>query len=82
MLFLLQAGKSISTAPLDRLPSFTDLISTYGAYLTTIIVAVVAIIWLQYSWFQKIIKSKDTQIQRMDEKEKELFDRLKEFLDQ
>lgn len=77
MFELLQiTSKSVQDKLVDRLPTFSDLISTYGAFLTIVLVFVIAFGIMQFIWYKGTLKSKDEQIKRMDEKEKELFDRL------
>ncbi len=80
-MFLLQASHPVVQSTIDRLPTFSDLIGTYGAYLTTIIAAAVAICCLQFWWFNRIMKAKDQQIKRMDEREQEIYNRLLQLLD-
>lgn len=77
MIELLQvATQTIQDKLVDRLPTFSDLISTYGAFLTIVLLFVIAFGVMQFVWYKGTLKSKDEQIKRMDEKERELFDRL------
>jgi hypothetical protein len=49
--------------------------------LSVILIAVIAICILQYNWFNKVLKSKDDQIRRMDEKERQIFEKLLACID-
>lgn len=68
--------KSVPDKLVDRLPTFSDLITTYGAFLTFVLVFTIIFGIMQYNWYKGTLKSKDEQIKRMDEKERDLFDRL------
>jgi hypothetical protein len=82
-LYFLQADpKPVLNQVTNRLPTFSDLVSTYGAFLTFVLIAVITICLLQHNWFNKLLKSKDEQIKRLDEKEKEIYKRLLDCIDQ
>ena len=82
MMILLQVTGSPGQANiLDKIPTFEALIQTYGPFLGLIIILVTIILVLQYHWFSRALKAKNEEIKRLVEREKELYIRLTNKLD-
>ncbi len=83
MIVLLQvAGAAGQASPLDKLPTFKELIPIYGPFLTVVLIAVVAMLCMQYRWFSRALKEKNEEIKRGAEREKELRNILLDILDE
>jgi hypothetical protein len=77
MLLLLQANGNLGiTRVLDKLPTFKEIIQSYGPILTVILAFVIAILLLQHLWYSRVLKAKDEEIKRLVERERELYNRL------
>jgi hypothetical protein len=60
----------------ERLPTFSEMIQYYGPYVGLVLSLIIAILILQYIWFQKTIKAKNEEIKRLGDREQKLNDRL------
>ena len=82
MMTLLQVAGSPGQANiLDKIPTFEALTTIYGPFLSLIIILVILILALQYHWFSRALKAKNEEIKRLVEREKELYIRLTNKLD-
>jgi hypothetical protein len=57
------------------------MIRYYGPYLGLVLSLIIAILILQFVWFKKVLKSKNEEIQRLVEREKELSQRNLHMID-
>lgn len=58
-----------------RLPTFSEMIHYYGPYIGLVLSIIIAIVVLQYIWFNKMLKAKNEEIKRLIEREQKLNDR-------
>jgi len=75
-IYLLQAQTTIQNELDKRLPTFNELVKYYGPYLGLVLTLIIIILVLQFFWFYRILKAKDSEIERLVAREKELNDRL------
>lgn len=72
---------SISQTINNRLPTFKEIVQYYGPYLGLVLILIVAILILQFVWFNKLLKSKNEEIKRLAESEQKLSDRILLMID-
>jgi hypothetical protein len=60
----------------ERLPTFSEMIQYYGPYVGLVPSLIIAILFLQYIWFQKTLRAKNEEIKRLADREQKLNDRL------
>jgi hypothetical protein len=60
----------------ERLPTFSEMIQYYGPYVGLVLSLIIAILFLQYIWFQKTLRAKNEEIKRLADREQKLNDRL------
>lgn len=58
-----------------RLPTFSEMIHYYGPYIGLVLSIIIAIVVLQFVWFNKVLKAKNEEIKRLVEREQKLNDR-------
>jgi hypothetical protein len=66
---------------LHDLPTFKDMVTYYGPYLSLILILTVAICFVQKRGFNKIVKVKDEENKRLIEREQTLNDRIVFMID-
>lgn len=76
MLRLLQISENVGSSLDKRLPTFNELIKYYGPYLGFILLLIIVILILQYVWFDRLVRSKNAEINRLAQREQELNDRI------
>ena len=59
----------------SRLPTFSEMIYYYGPYVGLVLSIIIAIVVLQFIWFNKMLKAKNEEIKRLIEREQKLNDR-------
>lgn len=72
----LQDTLNIGSRSDKGLPTFGEMVTYYGPYLGLVLSLIVAILILQFYWFRRILVAKDKEILRINEREKELNDRI------
>jgi hypothetical protein len=68
---ILGYGRSIES----MLPTFSEMIHYYGPYIGLVLSIIIAIVVLQFVWFNKVLKAKNEEIKRLVEREQKLNDR-------
>jgi H+/gluconate symporter-like permease len=85
MVIFLQASSvkpsSLETDILKKLPSFAEMVSYYGPFLALVLVLIIVIVFLQYRWFNKMLKAKDEEIARLVKRESDVSGRLVKMID-
>jgi ABC-type bacteriocin/lantibiotic exporter with double-glycine peptidase domain len=66
----------------ERLPSFEQMIQYYGPYLSLVLLLIIAILILQFIWFNRVLKAKNQEIKRIADREQKLNDRLLHMIDE
>lgn len=59
-----------------RLPTFSEMITYYGPYIGLVLSLVIATLIMQFIWFKKVLKAKNDEIKRLQDREEKLNDRL------
>ena len=77
-MILLQAQTDLTKS----LPTYDELVKYYGPWLGLIVALVIAFLIMQFIWFRKVLKSKDSEIKRLVERENALNDRVLSMIDQ
>jgi hypothetical protein len=58
-----------------RLPTFSEMVHYYGPYIGLVLSIIIAIVVLQFIWFNRLLKAKNEEIKRLVEREQKLTDR-------
>ena len=64
-----------------RLPNFEELVYYYGPYLGLVLALVITLMIMQYVWFTKTLAARKDELERLIQKEKELYDRFLHIID-
>jgi hypothetical protein len=63
-------------------PTLSEMIQYYGPYLGLVLSLVIAILILQFLWFNKVVKAKNEEIKRLADREQKLNDRYLFMIDE
>ncbi|MFL5748940.1 MAG: hypothetical protein ACJ751_29980 [Niastella sp.] len=58
-----------------RLPTFSEMIHYYGPYIGLVLSIIIAIVVLQFVWFNRVLKAKNEEIKRLVDREQKITDR-------
>lgn len=67
--------------PLKDMPTFAELVTYYGPWLTLILILVIGMLFLQNHLLMKVVRAKDLEIKRITERETELNERILTMID-
>jgi len=59
-----------------RLPTLSEMVHYFGPYVGLVLSIIIAIVVLQFIWFNRTLKAKNEEIKRLVDREQKLNDRI------